>query len=183
MTKHFGSVPRLRPACVQHVRRLTMTMLRLLLVSFITTASSLRSNVEGNFSAELAQYGERCKGREAKKCDKGLVCSPKTWTCKAALMAPCNGPDLDKMECESAAYDRSIKCGRADRDGISRCCIKGSSPLLPYSQQSNRAPYYQGSGYLGDDRYSYEDCCSGVAQDRVRSDLFTTSSQNFLLCK
>ena len=141
--------------------------------------------VEGNSSAELAQYGELCHGRGVtKKCDEGLVCSPKTWTCKAALMFPCKGPGLKKMQCESDAYDRNIKCGSPDPDGTSYCCIKGSSALLPYNRQLSRRPYYEGSKIHGQNFiYHHKDCCSQLAEIRVSVDLVGTGADSYTLCK
>eukprot|EP00438_Fugacium_kawagutii_P014433 Skav225773 [mRNA] locus=scaffold1577:20054:20449:+ [translate_table: standard] len=123
--------------------------------------------MEGNSSAELAKYGERCYG---KTCGEGLVCSRNR--CKAALSFPCNGPRMKKMECAgSETYDgRSIEC-KADPDGTSYCCIRGFNRFLPYDRQRSRSPYYKDSGKLGGGARHHMECCSQKAEYKESDDL------------
>lgn len=110
---------------------------------------TLRDVEHGNESsaAEMqrpkrGKYGEACScGQSSPQfqscCDRGLVCSKSTNTCKPALGGSCTPSSIPYYtDCAKSTYHKDIRCepdSRKLKGG--RCCIKsGKSPenILPH---------------------------------------------------
>ena len=94
------------------------------------------------------------------------MCSKTTWTCKVAIMQPCNktwSQAVGVSQCAgTGTYGRTTTCGKTDPHGQSFCCIKSMLPLISISMdhQQGRRALYTRSKKAGKTAHLPE-CCSG----------------------
>jgi hypothetical protein len=142
----------------------------------------------GEASEPLPQFGEKCYehtkakviGKHGKKmirkwCADGLVCSKTTWTCKVAIMQPCNKTWIPGVsQCAgTGTYGRTTTCGKTDPHGQSFCCIKSMLPLISLSmdhQQGRRALYTKKKNHRK--TANLPECCSGKGDFVINSNFF-----------
>ena len=113
--------------------------------------------------------------RSKKWCADALVCSKATWTCKVAIMQPCNKTWIPGVsQCAgTGTYGRTTTCGKTDPHGQSFCCIKSMLPLIDITmdhQLGRRALYTKTKNHRK--TANLPECCSGKGDFIVVANYF-----------
>eukprot|EP00435_Cladocopium_sp_Y103_P061703 s278_g23.t1 len=173
ITQHFASeaseaLPQLGEKCYEH-----------------TTAKAAKVRVKSHWHKRKRDQEFK---RSKKFCADGLVCSKTTWTCKVAIMQPCNtswSQAVGVSQCAgTGTYGRTTTCGKTDPHGQSFCCIKGMLPLVSLDHQLGRRALYIPQYARAGRPVHLPECCSGLGEYVVANDLLLIPEvQTAWMCK
>mmetsp|Transcript_89454 Transcript_89454/g.124246 ORF Transcript_89454/g.124246 Transcript_89454/m.124246 type:complete len:155 (-) Transcript_89454:26-490(-) len=108
------------------------SVLSILLLAIASTMSAARRGgheLQTDYDYESTMQGEPCDCYvdlwwKQTCCGKGLVCGRESNTCEKALGSECKSKWVGSQCAGDDVYHVNTKCGPADSDGKSVCCIK-----------------------------------------------------------